>query len=144
MTTTTKVLAAAIGALAAAGIATSIAVSSSPSATGAAGIVQRDGYTVTKTLTPEQVQASAAAGNDKDSGPMAAAMVGGDAAMGVKGSQAEAAVKLTDTGKKMATAFMPMIKAGVPGDTVRIEGDYLVIAGPASTFTGSGGFDLGK
>lgn len=111
-------------------VAAGLIVLSSPS--GASGIVQGDGYKIVQTMTPEQLKASV---NDKD----ASQYIAGDAAVGIKGTRMEVAAKLTDSGKTMVTAFMPMITAAAGhGLSGHVEGDYMVISGPASSFDNTG------
>src|SRR5215469_2424206 len=77
-----------------------LGVFSGSGASGAAGIVSGDGYTITRTLTPDQTRAILAEDKSQD-GQMAASMISGDAAAGIKGTQAEAAVGISDTGKTL-------------------------------------------
>lgn len=93
---------------------------------GAAGIVQDDGYTV--------VQGEASAQMKKAMGPEARAYFGDDVAMGVKGTKVEAAVELNSSGKTMIPLVLPMISAAGQGINGHVDGDYLVISGPASAF----------
>jgi hypothetical protein len=93
---------------------------------GAAGIVQGDGYTV--------VQGEAAAQMKKSMGPDAKAYFGDDIAIGAKGTKVEAAVELNASGKTMIPLVLPMLSAAGQGISGHIEGDYLVISGPASSF----------
>jgi hypothetical protein len=110
------------------------------SVSGAAGIVQGDGYTITQRLSPADIKAMLAA--DKDPGDqMFITMVNPnvEAVAGTKGSQEEAAVRLSASGKALITSLMPLIQAGPKGMTVRVVGDYLVVTGSASDFAASGG-----
>lgn len=103
---------------------------------GAAGVVQGDGYRITMTLTADQTRAKLAADHSQD-GQVAASMIDGDAAAGIKGSHEEAAVRLSATGKALITALLPQLQNS--GYTTRVVGEYLVVAGPASTFAENGG-----
>lgn len=96
---------------------------------GAAGIVSHDGYTV--------MQGAAANEMKKGMGPEAKAYFGDDAAVGAKGTNVEAAVELNSSGKSMIPLVLPMISAAGHGISAHVDGDYLVISGPASSFENS-------
>jgi flagellar basal body-associated protein FliL len=109
----------------------------------ARSIVSGDGYTVIKTLSPSETQAMLA--QDKsESGQTAASMISGDAAAGVKGNQAEAAVRLTASGKAIMPALMAVAAASDPNIKMRISGDYLVVSGSASDLAGNPFGNLGN
>lgn len=93
---------------------------------GAAGIVQDDGYTV--------VQGGASDAMKKAMGPEAKTYFGDDVAVGLKGTKAEAAVELNSSGKTMIPLVLPMISSAGKGISGHVDGNYLVISGPASAF----------
>jgi len=108
-----------------------LGVFSGSGASGAAGIVSGDGYTITRTLTPDQTRAILAEDKSQD-GQMAASMISGDAAAGIKGTQAEAAAHLSPSGKTMISGLLPLLALAEKDMRIRIVGDYLVISGPVS------------
>lgn len=128
--------AAAIAVAIALGIGLALGLGASRSPVSARSIVSGDGYKVTQTLTPAQVHASMAADTSQD-GQTAASMIEGDAAAGVKpdGSK-EAAVGLTENGRDLVNAFMPLIKSS--GFQVRVDDGYLVVSGSAKQWAENG------
>jgi hypothetical protein len=95
-----------------------------------ASVLKADGYSVTQTQTAAQMKA---AGDFNDStGKMLQPYVVSIAA-GVKGSAGEGVVQLTDSGRTMIGAILPLANAGSFGSgvTAHMSGNFLVLDGPA-------------
>jgi hypothetical protein len=125
----TWAITAAVVILGAGGIALGLTLTQG-SGNGAAGVVTGDGYTVTQTVTADQLRAHI--GSDY------AMIVGGDGAAGVKGTQEEAVMPLSAAGKALIQAIpgsLQQIGAGAgSGITATMRGDYLILTGDASAF----------
>lgn len=94
------------------------------------GILQRDGYTVIKTMDHQQLANEA--GTDADSSIQLAWM--DSVAYGTKPGSMEAVTKLTTAGKGVMGLLVPVLQA--TGADVKIEGDYLIISGSPDQFGG--------
>lgn len=120
-----------------------LGVFSGSGASSAAGIVSGDGFTVTRTLTPADTQRILAQDKSQD-GQMAASMINGDAAAGIKGTQAEAAAHLSPAGKTMISGLLPLLASAEKDLRIRIVGDYLVISGPVTSLSSNPFANLGN
>lgn len=126
---------AAAGAVLAAGLAVALLLTvfaSSP--TTAKGILAADGYANAATMTHQQFMTMNSSSSDAQ---MYGGLIGNDIAFGTKGKTLEIAVQLSASGKGLITALLPAMQT--PGVTTRMDGDYLVMSGPASSFNGLGG-----
>jgi len=109
----------------------------------ARSIVSGDGYKIIRTLSPAEVHTEMAQDKSQD-GQMAASMISGDAAAGIKGDQAEAAVGISDTGKTLLPPLLAIAAASEKDIRIRVDGNYLVISGPASKLAGNPFANLGN
>jgi hypothetical protein len=128
------ILAAVVTALLGLAVAVCAALSVGPFTASApaspASVLTADGYSVTQTLTAVQMKA---AGDFNDSsGKMLEPYVVAIAA-GTHGKTGEGVVQLTDSGRTMIGAILPLANSGSFGSgvTAHMSGNFLVLDGPA-------------
>jgi hypothetical protein len=131
----TWIIAGAVAALSVVALVAGL-IALSPS--GPSAVLSGDGFKVVMTMDHSQLKAIA--GKDQDS-QMGLSMID-SIAYGTRGSQAEAVVQLTSSGKSMlANPLMAGVIAGAVGQdgvTAHVDGGDLIVSGPASALGSSG------